>query len=230
MSAFGVGRVVAIGIVIAVSIGGCECGRSSETIERSPVREREDESAGGHVAEDGSRGAALRLREAGDGVPEPSRFEPVDPALAAGSVRARGWASMDDLRRGAAARMSLGNWLCRIWTHYGEPPQVQRDGFVYAFRDRETGDVITAYSAGSGPAMGALFGEDDLGGDGVPSATAQQRLTGSVDAFVALIDATEPRACELELDGDFGRIRVGVRGGVPAREDGAREWFEEEIQ
>lgn len=113
--------------------------------------------------------------------------------------------------------MALGNWLCRIWTHYGAPPQVQRDGFVYAFRDTETDEIITAYSAGSGPAMGGVI----LGADGFPVEGAQQRVAGSVNAFVTMIDATAPSDCELDVETDWGDTRIGVRGG---------EWFEESLQ
>lgn len=198
---------------------GCECGRASDD-ERERERERYGarEGAGGEeTIEDASHGPAVRLREPSDELAAPSRFEPVDPALAAGSTRARGWASLDDVRRGARARMSLGNWLCRLWTHYGPPPEVQRDGFVYAFRDRESGDVITAYSAGSGPALGGVL----LDAERNPLPGAEARVAASVDAFAAMIDATEPRPCELELDTDFGRVRVGVRDGA---------WFEEELE
>jgi hypothetical protein len=157
-------------------------------------------------------------RRARGAVPSPERFERVDPALGAGSTRARGWASLADLRAGGgAARMAVGNWLCRLWTHYGAPGDLQRDGFVYAFRDRENGRVITAYSAGSGPALGGRLLDDE----GRPLPDAEEQVAASVEAFVALMDATEPRECELELDTDLGRIRVGVRNG---------EWFEDELE
>jgi hypothetical protein len=149
-------------------------------------------------------------------VPPASRFERVDPEEAAGHVRARGWARLEDLQAGRPDRMSLGNWLCRIWTHYGPPSEVQEDGFVYAFRDRETGDVITAYSAGSGPALGGRI----LDEDGLLMPGAQARVAQSVDAFVSLMDATVPRDCELEIDTPYGRTRIGVRHG---------EWFEEDL-
>jgi hypothetical protein len=88
---------------------------------------------------------------------------------------------------------------------------VRRDGFVYAFRDRETGDVISAYSGESGPALGGAAGGSD---------EELSRIASSVDAFAALMDATEPAACQLEFETDYGRARVGVRAG---------EWFEESV-
>jgi hypothetical protein len=158
----------------------------------------------------------VALRQPGPEVPPPSRFVRVDIAEAAGHVRARGWARIEDLRAGRPDRMSLGNWLCRIWTHYGPPSEVQEDGFVYAFRDTASGDVITAYSAGSGPALGGRI----LDGEGRPIPGAQERVSASVDAFAALIDATVPRDCALEIDTPYGRTRIGVRDG---------EWFEEDV-
>ncbi|UJR86435.1 hypothetical protein [Sandaracinus amylolyticus] len=203
-----------IGILVFVS--GCECGRDEE---EDRDRASRAESAGGHALEDPARGVAERMGEGGGDVPPPSRFELVDPALGRSTTRARGWASLEDLRAGrGAARMSLGNWLCRLWTHYGPPPEVQRDGFVYVLRDRDTGHVLSAYSAGSGPAVGAQLIDEQ----GAPLASdAQERVAASVNAFVAMIDATEPQPCELELETDLGRIRVGVRDG---------EWFEDELE
>lgn len=206
-------RSNALSALIALALAGCECG-ADELSRADRPRGGGPGSAGGDQTDDGSRGPAAALRAAGEGVPAPTRFEPIDPSQAAGSTRARGWASLEDLRGGATARLSLGNWLCRIWTHYGPPPEVQPDGFVYAFRDRESGEVITAYSAGSGPAMGGVI----VGADRLPIAGAQQRVAASVDAFVALIDATTPVDCELALSTDYGPIRVGVRGG---------EWYED---
>lgn len=201
-------------MAIAVLLTGCEC--SEEPAGRSDLG-RAVLSAGGDQTEDGSHGPAIVLRTPGEAVPEPARFEPIAPALATGSTRARGWASLDDLQSGASERLSLGNWLCRIWAHYGPPPEVQDGGFAYAFRDRETGEVITAYSASSGPAMGGML----LGQNGVPVEDAQQRITASVNAFVSLIDSTAPPDCELELQSDYGPIRVGVRDG---------EWFEHDLE
>lgn len=211
---------VALGVLLAtIALAGCECDRPepSERPRATAADPAATGTAGGDATEDTSHGPAVALRGPGPDVPSADRFEPVDPELARRATRARGWATIADLRSGAPARLSLGNWLCRVWTHYGAPGAVQNDGFVYAFRDRETGDVISAYSAGSGPAMGGIV----IGEDGLPLAGAQQRVTASVDAFVALMDATVPAPCELELPGDHGAIRVGVRDG---------EWFEDSIE
>lgn len=214
--------MVLLGLPLALPLlglppmAGCECDHEPTEPAAPAARDDQGATAGGD-ATDSSHGPAIALREPGPDVPPPSRFEVLEPSAAIGATRARGWASVADLRSGTTARLSLGNWLCRIWTHYGPPREVQRDGFVYAFRDRETGDVISAYSAGSGPALGGVI----LGEDGLPIAGAQQRVAGSVDAFVALVDATVPAPCELELPGDQGDLRVGVRDG---------EWFEESIE
>jgi len=210
-------RIVACALLLGLGLAGCECDPAERPRERARSGAPEQGTAGGDATEDSSHGPAIALREWGPDVPAPARFEPIEPEAARTATRARGWSSIADLRSGATARLSLGNWLCRIWTHYGAPTAVQSDGFVYAFRDRETGDVISAYSAGSGPAMGGIV----IGEDGLPIEGAQQRVSASVDAFVALMDATEPGACELELPGDHGAIRVGVRAG---------EWFEESIE
>lgn len=202
-------------LALSFLLSGCECGG-----DRDEGREaaRTGDGAGGDEAEDPARGRAVPMGPPGADAPSPERFELVSPEHAAGSTRARGWASLEDLRSGrGAARMSLGNWLCRLWTHYGPPPEVQRDGFVYVLRDRETDGIITAYSAGSGPAMGGRLLDDQ----GAPIEGAEARVAASVNAFAAMIDATEPRECELELDTDLGRIRVGVRNG---------EWFEDELE
>lgn len=193
---------------------GCECESAGEPSER---RSGPDETRGGE--EDPARGGAERMlpREAVD-VPEPARFEVVDPALAEHAVRARGWAGVGALRGGGGgARLSVGNWLCRIQTHYGPPGALPPGGFFYAFRDTETRDIISAYSDETGPALGGVIHGDD----GLPMFGAQARVTTSIEAFVRLMEATEPRDCDLTLETQLGRIRVGVQSG---------EWFEEELE
>ncbi len=202
-------------VVLGVALSGCECESDGSRAARSDPPG--SGSAGGDETEDSSHGPAVALREPGPEVPLPSRFELVETASARRSVRARAWGSLDDLRTGNPGRMSLGNWLCRIWTHYGPPQEVLRDGFVYAFRDTVTGDIITAYSAGSGPAMGGVV----LDEQGLPIEGAQARVSGSVNAFIALIDATTPNECELEVATDYGNTRIGVRDG---------EWFEDSLE
>lgn len=193
---------------------GCECDSPPDS---APRRGDSDETRGGE--EDPARGSAERMlpREAQD-VPEPSRFEPVDPALAERAVRGRGWAGVGALRGGGGgARLSVGNWLCRLQTHYGPPGALPPGGFLYAFRDGETRDIITAYADETGPALGGVI----HGEDGLPMFGAQARVTTSIEAFVRLMEATEPRDCDLTLETQLGRIRVGVQSG---------EWFEEELE
>lgn len=55
----------------------------------------------------------------------------------------------------------IGDFVSRIWAHYGPPNDVGFEGFTYAFRDTETGLFFTAYSAGSGPAYGGFPGDKE---------------------------------------------------------------------
>ncbi|MCC7116771.1 MAG: hypothetical protein IT520_20540, partial [Burkholderiales bacterium] len=91
---------------------------------------------------------------------------------------------------------------------------VMSEAFLYVFRDRESGAVFTAYSAGAGPGYGAggsRFRGKLVDGPGVDGAA----IAKAVDSFDALLEATKPQDCELELGTDAGRMRVGVRNGRP---------------
>jgi hypothetical protein len=68
--------------------------------------------------------------------------------------------------------------------------------------------VLTAFSDAGGPALGGVLRDDQRPID-------LERMTAIVDRFAALMDATVPGPCQLELEG--GARIVGVADG---------EWFE----
>ena len=138
--------------------------------------------------------------------PSAERFEPIDVALGREMARARSWAGSHRLREGDDGRGDVGNWLCRLVALYGPAPGVEDDGFRYVFRDAVSERVIVAYADASGPAMGAVITAPEgwrLGDE--------DRTAAAVDAFVALVDATRPQDCTLEVGGRT----IGMRGGRP---------------
>ena len=138
-------------------------------------------------------------------VPNKDRFERLDEDAMAGTSKFMNrWGDLgepEEQRR----RMSVGDFVARIWTLYGPPDGVGFEGFHYAFRDRETGTVFTAYAAGSGTAYGACFEE------GLDHAQTES----AIKAFDALLESAEPQDCEIEYETDFGVVRSGVRDGQP---------------
>lgn len=138
--------------------------------------------------------------------PSAERFELVAVELGREMARARSWAGAGRLRGETEGRSDVGNWLCRLVALYGPPPGVTDDGFRYVLRDGESERVLVAYADAGGPAMGAVITAPEgyrLGDE--------DRTAAAVDAFVALVDATRPADCTLELGGRT----VGMRGGRP---------------
>jgi hypothetical protein len=184
-------------VMSVLSLAGCECGAPpSEPAPRAATR-------GGEV--DADHGPAVRLVEGIDlaGV---SDFEVAPVALAARAERARSWSGRGALREDESARHSIGNWLCRLETHFGPPAETTATGFRYVLRERATGYVITAYADGGGPALGGVLRDDARPID-------LEQMSAIVDRFASLMDATVPSPCRLTL----GTRTVGVESG---------EWFE----
>lgn len=178
----------------------CTCGAEPRDAPHAVTHdERGSEGAGGDdglFPPVGDRAAA----------PSAERFEPVDVALGREMARARSWAGGHRLAGDDDGRGDVGNWLCRLVALYGSPPGVQDDGFRYVFTDTETERVLVAYADASGPAMGAVITAPEgwrLGDE--------DRTAAAVDAFVALVDATRPVDCTLEIGGRT----VGMRADRP---------------
>ena len=69
-------------------------------------------------------------------------------------------------------------------------------------QDTHSGLLFTAYSGPSGPAYG---GQPDK----------HEALARILDAFDSLIDATRPVDCQIEVENEFGRYKIGVIHGQP---------------
>ena len=158
---------------------------------------------------------ALRMpQHPGGGPIDPKRFVRAPDAMVAGTSQLRGRYDPTDRDLAHAQRMIPGDMLGRIWALYGPPPK-QNDLFAYVFRDTTNGVIFSAYSAGSGPAYGAVLMEN-----GVPVPDdARQKAEASVGAFDQLLDETKPVDCEWQFQGDEGPYRSGVKNGVPFAED-----------
>jgi hypothetical protein len=134
-------------------------------------------------------------------LPKSTRFVRISPELLYGSckIRNRKFSLIHPLR-------STGDFLSRIWAHYGPPDSVQFRGFEYAFQDTETGLRFSAYSAGSGPAFG-----------GFP--LDRERLSPILDQFETIVDETSPVDCGIVYETDSGLCRSGAKDGKPFDED-----------
>jgi len=169
--------------LLAVLSSSCTCG--GERDEREPHRDR------------GSEGGDLgRLEPFGDpeGAPALERFVLIDPALGEGAIRARSWAGAAALR-GDSDRDDPGNFLCRLWAHYGAPPEITEDGFRYALRDTELDQIVVALLDARGPSLAAIT--TDAEGHRID----EEQLAASVDALASALDATRPIDCTLGVGG-----------------------------
>ena len=100
------------------------------------------------------------------------------------------------------AGFHTGDFLSRIWANFGPPDEVLFEGFIYAFKDKKSGLIFTAYSAGSGPAYGG-FRED------------KDKLKPLLEKFEKLLQGTKPVDCEITYQTDYGWMRCGAKGGKP---------------
>lgn len=173
----------------ALLAAGCTCG--GEPDEREAPRD--------HGSEGGDLGG---LEPFGDPetAPSPERFVMVDVALATDATRARSWAGAAALR-GPSDRDDAGNFLCRLWAHYGAPSEVNANGFRYVMRDAELDQIVVALLDARGPSLAVVTGD----AEGHP--IDEERLAQSVDALAIAIDATRPIDCELRV----GDRTIGVR-------------------
>ena len=202
-------RLTTFALLVSL-LAGCQCG-ADDARERAPSS---TETRGGES--ESSRGRAEPFHDRSERTPPAERFQVVDAVLGLRARRARGWADLDALRSGDPAHLALGNFLCRLWTHFGPPGRVDDGAFLYVLRDRDTGYVVTAYADPAGPAFGARMTDDE--GNAIEG--AEIRMVPVVDALAELVDTTTPEDCEMELGDELGRMRIGVRGG---------EWFEENV-
>lgn len=177
-------------LVVALLAAGCTCEGARD--EREAHRDR------------GSEGGDLGLLEPfGDlaVAPSPDRFVSSLLVLGEGATRARSWAGTAALR-GPSDRDDPGNYLCRLWAHYGAPTEVSDEGFRYVLRDNELDQIVVAVLDARGPSL-AVIAEDT---EGHP--IDEERLAQSVDALAFTLDATRPIDCELRV----GDQTIGVRG------------------
>lgn len=96
----------------------------------------------------------------------------------------------------------IGDFLSRLWNLYGEPTEINFEGFGYTFKDSETGLIFTAYSAGSGPAYGGNYQD-------------REKLIPIIKSFDKILDDTTLRDCEIEFETDFGLLKTGAKNGIP---------------
>jgi len=96
----------------------------------------------------------------------------------------------------------IGDFLSRIWKIYGKPDSVGYEGFGYTFKDKKTGLIFTAYSAGSGPAYGGKSEE-------------KEKLILIIRDFDKMLDSVVPADCEIEFETDFGIMKSGAKNGIP---------------
>ena len=133
--------------------------------------------------------------------PSADRFVPIERALGEHATRARSWAGAAALR-GPSDRDDAGNFLCRLWAHYGAPTEVSDEGFRYVMRDTVLDQIVVALLDTRGPSLAVI--PTDAEGHRID----EERLAQSVDALAIAIDATRPIDCELRV----GDEAIGVRG------------------
>ncbi len=111
-----------------------------------------------------------------------------------------------------------GEFLSKIWAHFGTPNEVNFEGFSYCFRDRDLNILFSAYCASTGPAFGGTYRQYDPAQGFIVSDDLFAKLNASLEAFELLLENTVPADCEIQFETDFGIYRAGARNGIPFEE------------
>jgi hypothetical protein len=121
------------------------------------------------------------------------RFELTDPKSAFGSSKIRNWVSV-------GPDNSIGSFLAKLWSIFGQPQSIDFEGFTYIIHDKITDLVFRAYCGSSGPAYGGQRDNVD-------------RLLPVLDLFDAILEQTPLADCEIEFETDFGIYKTGSKNG-----------------
>ena len=96
-------------------------------------------------------------------------------------------------------------FLSQIWGIFGKPHAITYEGFIYQLRQKSTGIVFLAYSGASGPAYSFSQKDFDI-------------AKVVLDEFEKLLGTQEPVDCEITIENDFGKYRIGYRNGKRVEE------------
>jgi hypothetical protein len=96
-------------------------------------------------------------------------------------------------------------FLSLLWALFGKPHQIGFEGFTYQLMHVESGIVFQAYSGASGPAY--CFSEID-----------KVRAREIVEKFESLLKEIKPVDCEIVIDTDFGKYKIGYKNGAAGQE------------
>lgn len=110
-------------------------------------------------------------------------------------------------------------FLSKLWSLYGEPHEVNYEGFNYFFWDTELNICLNVYHGASGPAFATQILIKWDGGLSDVSEENIEQSRQSVDAFERLLGNAELVDCSINYRTDFGRYRIGVHKGKPFEKD-----------
>lgn len=104
-----------------------------------------------------------------------------------------------EIRNESAA---MGDFLSKLWGHFGKPQCILFEGYIYTLRDKKSGLYFEASFGASGP---GYYGEKKN----------IEKLKPVIESFEKFIDESENFDCEIEIDTDFGIYLCGAKNGIP---------------
>jgi hypothetical protein len=152
-----------------------------------------------------------------------SEFQRVDAGFAFGTSQLRARWDLDDKGEVDRAKMSVGDFYARLNSVFGEPSTVDDAGFSYVLRHAKTGLIITAYSAGAGPAYGGGYRVDEGAKPPQPEAAlglvaqAGREPPGflaAVKRLESVLAAAPLAGCSITYRVEGTTLRSGARGGI----------------
>ncbi len=95
-----------------------------------------------------------------------------------------------------------GDFLSRMYTHFGKPESVMFEGFNYLIRHKQTDIVFLAFFGASGPAYAAK--KNDI-----------EKIKPRISELENILDNSKNADCEEEIETDFGLFLCGAKDGIP---------------
>ncbi|MDW9379950.1 hypothetical protein [Chryseobacterium sp. JV558] len=95
-----------------------------------------------------------------------------------------------------------GDFLSRMYTHFGKPESIMFEGFNYLIRDKQTDIVFLAFFGASGPGYAAK--KNNI-----------EKIKPRISELELILDNSKNADCEEEIETDFGIFLCGAKDGIP---------------
>jgi hypothetical protein len=98
--------------------------------------------------------------------------------------------------------ISSGDFLSRLWFYFGTPDDIGYEGFTYCIKHKKSNLVFLACCTGSGPTY-------------TGDVSRKKEFYEILKSFEDYLQNAKPADCEIEIETDFGHLKIGAKNGTP---------------